>query len=312
MQINGNIRISGMNVVLAGLYFSLNKRVTVTGDDGTAGPKVEIYGTKKDDTIQVSAEGTSENPADVTVHGGAGNDTIALDAGPSATATLNGDAGDDHISLTSTYQANANGTSEVTVNGGAGSDVVDVDVSIANVVKDGEGVTGVTVNANEASTPDGDPEKDRMHFTGALSTDGTSTAVRDSDTQASFTLKNNGGETVRVLAKQFASFTDTLLNKRTATLDGSAMHAGDLCNYIANLDDQGGNIDLALTGGGLLVNYIMRTPGDVTIERLLAGMANVCIYARNINVTGAVNAVSFVAEGDCNFALHEININHLH
>ena len=92
----GNIYIEGLDVVLAGLYYSLNKKITAKDCE------VIIYGTSRDDIIQVELDNAS-----LYAETGAGVDTIGV----------TGD-GDGKIN------------DFVTLDGGAGSDVYTIDTSL--------------------------------------------------------------------------------------------------------------------------------------------------------------------------------------
>lgn len=135
VKVNGNVTISDVNVIIAGLYFSINKLINVINEEkGEDGVSAQVYGTTGDDNIKLSAG----NGTEVEVYGGDGGDSIALDTGPGAAAALDGGAGDDSISVTSASPADSGGGASVTVSGGDGSDVVTADVSLGNAASAAE------------------------------------------------------------------------------------------------------------------------------------------------------------------------------
>ena len=87
-RVNGNILIDGINVVLAGLYYSLETKINVKNADAT------IYGTKSEDNITVNLDGKSTT----TIDGGDASDIITLTGNRKESgqaATLKGGNGDD-------------------------------------------------------------------------------------------------------------------------------------------------------------------------------------------------------------------------
>ena len=121
-KVNGNIIIDGINVVLSGLYYSLN--TTITSKKATT----TVYGTAKDDNIQVELEDSSLE-------------------------VISGD-GQDNIHVTGKGGAKQ----KIDLDGGGGSDVYTVDVSTESTVniadKDG-GRLHLTGDLKENSNPTG-------------------------------------------------------------------------------------------------------------------------------------------------------------
>lgn len=288
VKVNGNVNISDLNVLMAGLYFSINKIITVKNEEKGDDVKVEVYGTAADDNINLSAG----NGTDVTVHGGAGSDTLTLDSGPGAKAALDGGGGDDSLSVASLGEGTP-AAGSVSVSGGAGSDVVTVDVSLADSVN-----SNVSVYANSAAAPADVSERDRLHLSGALKAngEGSSASLNTTADSASFALKNSGGKTLDLSAYGFKSYTDELRNKRTGALL-SAGSFDSLCDYVYDLGLGGGELDLAVNGGGLLVSFIISTAGDMTVKKLEALNANARLMAKDITVTGVINVSSLEAIG---------------
>ena len=133
-KVNGNIIIDGINVVLSGLYYSLN--TTITSKKATT----TVYGTAKDDNIQVELEDSS-----LEVISGDGQDNIRV----------KGKGGENQ---------------KVDLDGGGGSDVYTVDVSTGTTVnindQDG-GRIHLTGDLKKNSNPTGnyDSAKQEASFT---------------------------------------------------------------------------------------------------------------------------------------------------
>ena len=85
-RLGGDVLIDGINVVLAGLYYSLDTKITVRN------AKADIYGTTGSDTINTVLDGSGT----LTVHSGDGADEISV-SGSTTTggvvATVYGEAG---------------------------------------------------------------------------------------------------------------------------------------------------------------------------------------------------------------------------
>lgn len=134
VKVNGNIIIDGINVVLSGLYYSLN--TTITSKKATT----TVYGTAKDDNIQVELEDSS-----LEVISGDGQDNIRV----------KGKGGENQ---------------KVDLDGGGGSDVYTVDVSTGTTVnindQDG-GRIHLTGDLKKNSNPTGnyDSAKQEASFT---------------------------------------------------------------------------------------------------------------------------------------------------
>ena len=130
--IKGNLKIKGIAVRIVG--------VAVGGAISVEGAKAEIYGTKKDDTINV----TAQSGAAVTVNAGAGNDKVTGLAKGGSTLTVNTGAGDD------TVTADVLG-STLTVDGGEGSDTLNVNVYADSKATLNTGVGDDMVNLKDES-----------------------------------------------------------------------------------------------------------------------------------------------------------------
>ena len=155
VKVGGTITINGISVKLTG--------IAVGGAISVKGAKVDIYGTKKDDTYEVTAEGgakvnlvtgdgkdtvtgTISGDGTMTMKTGKGNDKVTASVEGEGTLTVESGEGDDTLDV-GVYGGKAS------VNTGAGSDKVKLtDASSGDVlVETGEGGDQVTVNA-EAGT----------------------------------------------------------------------------------------------------------------------------------------------------------------
>ncbi|NCC75439.1 MAG: hypothetical protein EOM08_03280, partial [Clostridia bacterium] len=127
----GNVRLSGdlqidypnLNLILAGIYLSLDKMAQAQNIDG-----LTIFGTTDDDTLVLDTNGV----ALIAIHGGDGQDSLTVTSSgqvydPDATVltgssiSLDGGSGDDRIKVETNTAFSANGPVAVTVSGGNGS-----------------------------------------------------------------------------------------------------------------------------------------------------------------------------------------------
>ena len=103
-RLGGDVLIDGINVVLAGLYYSLDTKITVRN------AKADIYGTTGSDTISTVLDGSGT----LVVHSGDGADEISVSGSTTAggvVATVYGEAGDDRFNVDLlTGTKNASGT----------------------------------------------------------------------------------------------------------------------------------------------------------------------------------------------------------
>ncbi|NLI54632.1 MAG: hypothetical protein GX417_10000, partial [Clostridiales bacterium] len=303
-KIEGNIVIDDINVLLAGLYLSLNSIVKVQSTTDGSNPEVEIYGTATDDTIQVSAEGKRDTGSDhekaaVTVHGGDGQDTISVTAGSAADVKIYGDASDDTISVTGAADADIGSQTTVNVYGGEGCDLVNVDAQSANTIHE----LNVFGNSDVAASP----EKDRLHLTGTLKETDTPASGITVDSVSGITtiaLEHANG-IISIVSRGFETYTDALVNKPTRTLtlaDATAsaggytfnLSGGSFYNYqYSASDDQ--VIDFTIAGGGLLTNFAIKGEGDLAIHSLQAPTANLKLSGDTITIQDAGSAIELNA-----------------
>ena len=104
--VKGGLNINGINTIIAGIYFSLENRIKITG-----GCDVTIHGTKEDDGIMAVLEGGDNS---LKVDTGDGDDTIKVE-----TAKPDGDdASNDFKNVLTAIAGGGNDTVTITQNGG--------------------------------------------------------------------------------------------------------------------------------------------------------------------------------------------------
>ncbi len=262
--VNANISISGINVVMAGLYMALDKIITIKNSTTT------IYGTTADDTITVVAG----DGANVTVNGGAGNDSIALS---SDAASVNGSA---------------------TLNGGDGDDTISVDTSAAAFT------SAITLNCGSGSN--------RLHLTGELDEDdkiGTDTteSPRIKLEGDSILLRNSAEKSLTLSGKStFVAFTDALANKLTIAIesineDGTLELADDagfapFTNYTYGSGDDMSIEKIVVSDSDLFMSNLVINGEEVVIGEISAPSFNLVINGEQITINGSIACSSLVVK----------------
>jgi len=152
---NGDVYIDGINVVLAGIYFSMGNTIEVKKST------TKIFGTTQDDNITLDVEKDGK----ATVATGEGADTIKVMT-------------EDPVVPADGAVTNS-GSKSVTLEGGEGADVYEIDLSVGgdeHPVSSGSDEnadpTEITINGDEA---------DRVHLSGDLNTASINTTMHDSD-----------------------------------------------------------------------------------------------------------------------------------
>ncbi|NCC43147.1 MAG: hypothetical protein EOM18_06075, partial [Clostridia bacterium] len=258
-NVNGNIIIDGINVVLAGLYYSLNNTITVK--DSVS----KIYGTSKDDNVQL----VLDSGADVTVTGGGGSDGI---------------------NITGTPQGETQGAqSKASLNGGEGSDIYTVDMSSAKG-KETSNKTAISIQ---------DADGGRLHLTGELNTaqdKKPSGDYNETAKEAELNLINKDGFEVVIHAIGLESFTDALKNKLSVALSDADFTNGKytienaFTDYIYKTDNIG---NLTVSGGGLLSTLYVNG-NELTIGSLDASGVNLTLTGKKITISGAVKGKNII------------------
>lgn len=125
--INGNLKIDGINVVMAGIGFGETNTVTLEG-----GNDFTYYGSSGDDLLNLTVKNSEST---VLINTGDGDDTVSVTMSNSADASVDTGSGNDTLSITaagkesSTYGIKADtgaGNDSVTVNIDAGKAEVEV------------------------------------------------------------------------------------------------------------------------------------------------------------------------------------------
>ncbi len=278
-KVGGNINIDGINVVLAGLYYSLDSKINVKNS------KTSVYGTEKADTIHVTLDegGTIDN-----VRAGDGADDIAL-SGKTKTggtvATLRGDAGDDTytIDLIETVKEETTTTTTTSENG--------------------EGSSG----NNETQTPETTPatatvqisDSDKvgtLELTGKLKDENSLTATESNPPtgkRVETTAVESEGTTTKIIAIGISNFTDSLENKKTVEISTLASTYNQELQNCTNYVFKGKVENTTLTktdGANYYTNFIVKDDGTLTIGNLDAGNANLKLEAEKVVVNGKVKA----------------------
>jgi len=255
-NVNGDICIDGVNVVLAGLYLSLEKVVSAKGAD------VAVYGTSRDDTINVSLEGDSS----AELYGGDGNDTLSVSGAGGAT--------DDA----------SRGT--VTIDGGSGDDLINVDTSLAQ-------------NASQA-TVEGGGGTDRLHLTGTLKEDGSSSASAGTGSGPEIALQDESDKVIDFVINTTENYTDALSNKAKVIITAEEIADGlytanqPFVDYALSADDLPPDVtDITIEGGGFLAGLLIG--GDTfTIHNLNAAGLNVTLSGKEITVDGVLQGANIL------------------
>ena len=262
----GNIYIEGLDVVLAGLYYSLNKKITAKDCE------VIIYGTSRDDIIQVELDNASLN-----VEAGAGVDTIGVTGSGDGTIT----------------------TDSVILDGGAGSDVYTIDTSLDGTVyvKDTDGgrvhLTGELSN-DSGKEPSGTYDVDnKTAYITLINMAAKALHIFTSGIE-SFTddLKNK---------------TEIQLKKSDLTEAGEYTEpAPAFANVIYN-PEENEEINLIMQGVGLLSKLVIKAT-NLVINQIKAQGMQVHLTGKNIEVKGVVQAKEIIIEASENDTLLDIGV----
>ena len=278
-KVGGNINIDGINVVLAGLYYSLDSKINVKNS------KTSVYGTEKADTIHVTLD---EGGTIDTVQAGDGADDIAL-SGKTKTggtvATLRGDAGDDTYTIDLIETVKEETTTTTTTSENA------------------EGSSG----NNETQTPETTPatatvqisDSDKvgtLELTGKLKDENSLTVEEKTSAtgkRVETTAVESEGTTTKIIALGISNFTDSLENKKTVEISTLASTYDQELQNCTNYVFKGKVENTTLTktnGAKYYTNFIVKDDGTLTIGNLDAGNANLKLEAEKVVVNGKVKA----------------------
>lgn len=288
----GNIHIENVDVLLAGIYLALDKKISIT-DSHT-----QFFGTAQDDTVNVDLK----YKGSVDVHTGAGDDEIninvATDAGSLA---ISAGAGEDTVEIN---KGGSNGNGEfrndntATVDTGAGADTVTIDVGVADTYQ-----KVVIENKNTKETG-----SNAVRFTGTLDNKSRSKGAAASGNENELTFRNAQGNTftVKNMSPKAVHYTDALKNKPSVTLDaGNLKSVGGVYTFTGTAEpftDYVLKIDpdtlaaLAVKGGGLLSRLVLdarqfssfASYDTVKVHHVKAPGMNIGIYGNEIEIDGTV------------------------
>ena len=258
--VNGNILIDGINVVLAGLYYSLNSKITVKDSDTT------IYGTVEDDNICVEL-----NNASLDVKSGDGLDNIQI--------TGTGQGGSDK---------------KVDLDGGGGSDVYTVDMSAADTNQAGN-TTAVTITDKDGGRLH---LTGSLKETKAFSDKNAEGNYNKENNTSAFKFWNNNGGILQIMTSGISSFTDELVNKQIKVISFKDLTDGkyemgnvSFTNLVYKPD--GEEISITVTGEGLF-NNLSITDDKLLIKLIQAAQHNVVLSGKEIQILGPVNVKNLI------------------
>ncbi|MCI6866405.1 MAG: hypothetical protein MR871_00355, partial [Lachnospiraceae bacterium] len=258
--VNGNILIDGINVVLAGLYYSLNSKITVKDSD------TAIYGTTEDDNICVEL-----NNASLDVKSGDGLDNIQI--------TGTGQGGSDK---------------KVDLDGGGGSDVYTVDMSAADTNQAGN-TTAVTITDKDGGRLH---LTGSLKETKASSDKNAEGNYNKENNTSAFKFWNNNGGILQIMTSGISSFTDELVNKQIKEISFKDLTDGkyemgnvSFTNLVYKPD--GEEISITVTGEGLF-NNLSITDDKLLIKLIQAAQHNVVLSGKEIQILGPVNVKNLI------------------
>ncbi|MGF7003762.1 hypothetical protein M2149_002167 [Lachnospiraceae bacterium PFB1-21] len=257
--VNGNLTIEGIDVVLAGIYLTLNN--TLTAKDAS----VTWHGSQRADNMTAVLDAEAE----ITIHGGKGDDNIVLKGRGTATDT--------------------SGKSGV-IYGDEGNDAITVDVTAGGVISEIQ-VDGGAGNAN------------KVHFTGALNKN--STPVVDVQGEwTNFTLDNKDGKKITVKTTEIAQYTDELTEKPVVKVNSSNITDNKYTMNAAFTDYEYETASVALltilTGGfdSYFTNFIIKSGDRLDIGSIIAEGINLILMAKQIIISGLVKAKNIIAKAE--------------
>ena len=252
-RLGGDVLIDGINVVLAGLYYSLDTKITVRN------AKADIYGTTGSDTISTVLDGSGT----LVVHSGDGADEISVSGSTTAggvVATVYGEAGDDRFNvdlLTGTKNASGTAPKQAEIR------ISDTDAGTLNL-------TGTLQEGNSS----------------ALS--GTIT-MTSSSKRARVTAVNSEGYKTYINANGTTNYMDSLVNKKEVVLNaGDTVRAASFTDYVLT----GTNADgIAVDGTNAYFSNIRAvSDGTLTVGSIDAPLVNVLLEGSDIILNGTVSA----------------------
>ena len=248
VKIDGNITIDGIDVILAGIYLTLGKKISVTDAELT------VYGTELADTYNISLSSSSNAYTDwtgTTVHGNGGADAITVDMpsqiikntignenyAPRGGIYLFGDVGNDSLTVSGKAMATLKDGNQheasrsdapgqvIELNGGAGDDTLTTSLALVR-------------SAREILLDGGEGTGDRVHFLGALATLSTTLTSNieliEDENQDWGIVNATSNETAKVIA-----FTTAVNDEFKDANNGDALITKDrvFTAYILNVEN---------------------------------------------------------------------------
>ncbi|MBQ3282228.1 MAG: hypothetical protein IJH42_00030, partial [Atopobiaceae bacterium] len=289
--------LDGINVDVAGLYFSNANAITVTDSThfsfaGTSGndnakftltnvavPTIQLG--SGDDIASVTLKQSKNSPQYVSVDGGVGDDQITLDIQttkgtevpegsvvPPEYSVIEVDGGDGNDQITA-KGAQGGAKCKVTFNGGAGDDLITLDATLQGIAND-----------TDDFIVDGGTGADRVHLTGKIYSDAEHNVYGISGNAERLSLKtakdetdDDGKTTVSVLNLRFANieaYTDDLSGKKVVELDtdnnGKIRYTAALENFVTYALNVKGTA--TSSGQGILYSAVLTDTSNVFLSTL--------------------------------------------
>ena len=221
VKVNGNIIVDGINVLLAGIYLSMEKRIEVQN------ASLSVIGTTEDDTVNIKAgDGvdsidvqTGEGGDTVNIRGdevgtigvdtGEDDDTVNVRVGVESDVTIETGDGDDSVNAMLVPGEEPSAETSVTVDTGEGEDRIGVDIGIADAV------TEITI---------ADPDRYSVNFSGELSADDEE-PITVSEDKTTYTFINSNENSLAVHMDNIIgrSVTDSIGNKNEVAIDWTSV-----------------------------------------------------------------------------------------
>ena len=318
VEFGGMFDINGINMVLAGIYFTLDNSLKISD-----GSKVTIYGTEEGDGVNVTmtggdnivtidtgggsdkitaatAKGTETNfDNQLTIRSGPGKDTVKIEHGGGVlSADVDTGGGDDAFEV----KAGADAVKSYTEGG------VTANGSLKVQLGDGDDMVTVDASASKAfatAVVNGDAGYNMLSLTGKLNKDkddpvsGTLAKAADNTYGGSISMYADGSDAKGTFSVSgFSAFTDTLENKKTVTVDNpNTADIKSFTNYKVNAKadkEVSANWSDAGKYGSLFFTNLLIEGDEVVLGTINVPTANLTVISPDITVNGAVIASSVV------------------
>ena len=275
-KFNGSISIDGINVVMAGLYFSMQQSVKVKNSF------TKIYGTTENDNVNLELG----DGAKVEVLTGDGADEIYVSGSD--------DANDSHKTAD--------------LDGGSGQDVYRIDLSAGSSGDESSNVKIIDSGNDGTLTLTGELKESASVYsdtTGTTTEGGDEVISINADTsKASLGMKDSSDRKVNILTSGIKTFADELTNKKTIKIQDTDLvnrtyqlsSESVLTDYVfagdyGALKEQG----LILEGSGYFTNFIIEKD-EFTVGDIQADNINVILRGKKITAEGTITAANVTVE----------------